>query len=77
MASIYPNPANTSLQVQLSNKQAFTATIHDMLGRVALTQGSNNGTMTIDTQSLTDGLYIISIADANGHKQSSKVHIKH
>ena len=77
MASIYPNPANTSLQVQLSNKQAFTATIHDMLGRVALTQGSNNGTMTIDTQSLTDGLYIISIADATGHKQSSKVHIKH
>lgn len=76
-ASIYPNPANTSLNVQLSDKQAFTATMHDMLGRIVMTQSSNNGTMTIDTQNLNEGLYIISIADTKGNAQSSKVHIKH
>lgn len=77
LASIYPNPANTSLNVKLSEKQAFTATMHDVLGRVVMTQGGNNGTMTIDTKTLNEGLYIISIADAKGNTQSSKVHIKH
>jgi fimbrial isopeptide formation D2 family protein len=77
LASIYPNPANTMLNVKLNNNQAFTSRMMDMLGRVVITQSSNNGTMIMDTQSLTNGMYIINIADDKGNQLSSKVQIKH
>lgn len=76
-AQVYPNPANTALTVKMNDNSAFAVAIYDMLGRVVMTQNSAKGTLTIDTTPLSEGLYIVRIANQQGAEMSSKVQIKH
>lgn len=72
---LYPNPANSVLNVQLGNNvTANNFAIYDITGK-KLTEGSLNGNLTgIDIQNLAAGSYIIKV-DSNG-ATASKLFIK-
>ncbi|OYU83221.1 MAG: chromosome condensation regulator RCC1 [Flavobacterium sp. BFFFF2] len=67
---IYPNPANTILNIQLSNDTAISKiTITDLTGKVILTQTTN--TSQVDVAPLAAGLYVVE-AIAGSEKFTSK-----
>lgn len=76
-AVVFPNPANTKLTVNVANNANLTVTMTDMLGRIVALEKSKTGTITIATQNLPSGVYLIDIRDADGNQQNTKVMVKH
>jgi hypothetical protein len=76
-ASIYPNPANNLLTIREDNQAAFTVALVDLLGRTITTIQSNNGIAQINTASVTNGVYFISITNNDGNNLTSKVMVQH
>jgi hypothetical protein len=56
---MYPNPAATSVQVQLSGR--FDAQVFDMQGRNTGIQSSGAENIQLETGSLARGLYLVRI----------------
>ncbi|MBB4119432.1 hypothetical protein GGR32_001730 [Mesonia hippocampi] len=61
--SIYPNPANTYVNIQTTNNQAVNIAIYNLLGQEVLTQ--NNVQNTVNLEGLQKGLYIIKVSNAH------------
>ena len=74
--SMYPNPAKNSLTFDYSNSaiQLETINFYDTLGKQVkkVTQFDNELT-TISTKNLSNGLYLVEIVTANGHKKVNKL----
>ena len=51
--------------------------VHDMSGRLMVNRQSDDTTLTIDTDNLSDGIYILSVKTTDGNMTSKKVIIKH
>ena len=49
----------------------------DMLGRTIAKEQSQNGNISINTQNLAAGMYLLSVRDAEGNQQNTKVMVKH
>ena len=69
---VYPNPASSSLNVsfELDNSSEYNITVTDLSGKVVYNTKSNKGnigsnTMTIDTKSLNNGMYVLNITTNN------------
>jgi hypothetical protein len=69
---MYPNPVNTELTVDITTPESSRAQVKimDATGRVVRTvemslQAGSNSTK-IDMQSLTDGMYMVSVSDQKG-----------
>jgi len=66
--SVYPNPTNTNTTVSfdLNNEASAVINVTDLSGKVVFTSalGTVNGTqnITIDTQSLTSGVYMVNLS---------------
>jgi hypothetical protein len=66
--SVYPNPTNTNTTVSfdLNNEATAAINVTDLSGKVVFTTtlGNVNGTqnVTIDTQSLTSGVYMVNLS---------------
>ncbi len=72
MVTMYPNPVNTELNIQLNTPEAGRARVKimDATGRVVRTvelslQAGSNATK-VDMQSLSDGVYMVSISNGKG-----------
>lgn len=76
-ATVYPNPANTLLNISVANNVSISVTMLDMLGRTIAKEQSQNGNISINTQNLAAGMYLLSIHDAEGNQQNTKVMVKH
>lgn len=76
-AAVYPNPANTLLNISVANNASISVTMLDMLGRTIANEQSQNGNISINTQNLAAGMYLLSIRDTEGNQQNSKVMVKH
>lgn len=76
-ATVYPNPANTLLNISVANNASISVTMVDMLGRAIANEQSQNGNISINTQNLAAGMYLLSIRDAEGNQQNTKVMVKH
>ena len=70
--TMYPNPVNTELTVDITTPESSRAQVKimDATGRVVRTvemslQAGSNSTK-IDMQSLTDGMYMVSVSDQKG-----------
>ena len=64
--SIYPNPVNNELKVNMGNyDEAVTVNITDMLGRKMLNKTFANAS-NINTGKLKAGVYMVTITDKNG-----------
>lgn len=69
--TVYPNPVKNELFIE-TDKQLSRADIFDLNGRKVLTANLEQRN-SIDVQSLTQGVYIISITDSNGLQSSQKL----
>ncbi len=76
-ATVYPNPANALLNISVDNNASISATMVDMLGRTIAKEQSQNGNISINTQNLAAGMYLLSVRDAEGNQQNTKVMVKH
>lgn len=79
-----PNPANTSLYLELSSEQVKTASaeLSDIYGRSVLKtelmrKGANAFTAELSVQPLVEGVYLLTVTDNTGNTRTSKVLIKH
>lgn len=76
-ATIFPNPANTELNIKAAENTQYSVNMLDMLGRSVAFENSNNGTVVIPAQNLATGTYLVYIKDDKGHQFSTKVLVKH
>ncbi|MBD5322634.1 MAG: T9SS type A sorting domain-containing protein [Bacteroides sp.] len=51
--------------------------IHDMSGRMILTRQVDDNTITVGTENLADGIYILSVKTTDGNQTAKKIIIKH
>lgn len=63
--SVYPNPSSTNFVIETSNKDKQTLQVFDINGKLVLTQ-SINGKTNIDVSNLAEGVYNLSLQNANG-----------
>jgi uncharacterized repeat protein (TIGR01451 family) len=75
-AKVFPNPANNELIVTTEGNNNFTATVYDVVGRSVAISVTNHGKAVINTSSLANGMYILSIK-AGGKDMTTKVNIQH
>ncbi len=76
-ASIFPNPANTELNIKANSAEQFSVSVSDMLGRKVVSDNTSNGMMTINTTNLPSGLYLVTLKDNQGNEMNTKVLVKH
>ncbi len=74
-AKVYPNPANNDLTITTEGKN-FSAQVYDVLGRAVATSVTNNGKAVINTSSLANGMYILTIK-ADGKEMTTKINVQH
>jgi 1,4-alpha-glucan branching enzyme len=75
---VYPNPANTSLNVALgAQHQTTTIRLFNVTGQIVYEKTlTANGTQTIDTTTFVDGIYELQITTAEGSAHR-KVMVRH
>ncbi len=76
-AQVYPNPANNTLFASSDDHSDFVISLTDMLGRVLYNGSSANGMVTINTQNLPAGIYIVKLHNADGMEMTTKATIQH
>lgn len=75
--SVYPNPANDVLQIQLPAGERQLVTIEDVAGRIVYSQYHSAGTSSIAVADLAGGVYILRATNAQGNTVSKKIAIGH
>ena len=63
---VFPNPTEDILNVTLTTPAQVQ--ILNMSGQIVFSQWMNNGTQSIDVDSLSNGLYILSITQENAQQ---------
>ncbi|WP_223034233.1 T9SS type A sorting domain-containing protein [Hanstruepera marina] len=63
--SIYPNPTTNILNVKLNNYEALDYTVYNALGQKVLNSKLNAEIESIDVSHLKNGIYLLTIKDAN------------
>ena len=74
--SVYPNPANNSLNVSIERKENAKATLISLQGNVITEFDIINGSATLNTSCISEGLYIINV-NSGESTSAIKVNIKH
>ncbi|MGH1337671.1 MAG: T9SS type A sorting domain-containing protein [Aureispira sp.] len=71
---LLPNPASTTIQVQLMDKKAnwTTAELYDIHGRLIQSQTIRSYSLQFDVQELTPSVYFITLKTANGEQTTEK-----
>lgn len=75
-ATVFPNPADATLNITLNDKTTANVTLMDMTGRTIQQLQAANGTATLSTKALAEGLYQVSIR-SGAQVLSTKVLVKH
>lgn len=71
--TLYPNPANTVIQVDLGKAVAESITLLDVLGQSIQVHRGIQGAFTIQRGQLPKGMYLIQIVFENGSQSTHKV----
>jgi len=61
--SVYPNPASNRLTIQWSSTSQKQVEIVDAFGKIALATSTNGNNITLDTSSLSNGVYTLRMRD--------------
>lgn len=78
LLGIYPNPTSDYIHLKISNYKNYKKLhyqIIDLNGRVILSNTIDELIKTIETSSLSDGLYLLQIFDSNNLLSSSKISV--
>lgn len=70
---LYPNPASTTMRIDLPGVILTNATLHDMQGRLVLDAAINHSEPTLDVSSLPKGMYLLRARDSGGKIYVSKL----
>ncbi len=70
---IYPNPAKDKITINYAGREDMNMFIYNIVGECVLKRELNNTTNEIDIRSLSEGMYIIKIAGAQGTMQSKLI----
>ncbi len=74
---VYPNPANTNLNIQIDNVNAIALKMQDVNGQVVYAQNASlSPVQTIDISGYAKGLYIVTVTMKSGELISKKVIIE-
>lgn len=63
--SVYPNPANENINVNVGDRTDLNLIVSDLQGRILIQQGIGSGTITIPMP-LAKGLYLLGVRDGEG-----------
>ncbi|MCX6181253.1 MAG: DM13 domain-containing protein [Bacteroidetes bacterium] len=63
--SLYPNPANEILNINISNANAHSISITDVTGKILLNEILSENKKQVDVSKFTEGLYFVRIADGD------------
>jgi hypothetical protein len=74
---MYPNPANNVIHIKTSLTGKISAEVWDITGRLMLSQISYTGHLTICSEGLADGLYIIQLRGEDKSVVRKKVLVQH
>ena len=76
--TLYPNPANGSVNIALSNTADTIASIkiYDISGKVIFNNNAINNSLTIDTSAFAQGTYFVDVITNTGAKQTKKLLIE-
>lgn len=67
--TLYPNPANSEINLAVSGQyRATSVEVYDITGRAIGTYAIRNNFLTINTQSFNNGLYIYKLLDDSGNQ---------
>jgi endonuclease/exonuclease/phosphatase family metal-dependent hydrolase len=70
--TIYPNPANNSITIQVQNRETYQLKLIDIYGKIVLeTSITNNNKINIEN--LNSGVYFVMIVNNKGKKYFSKL----
>ena len=61
--SVYPNPAGSFLNVQITNPSGQELIVTDVLGKEVMRQSINSSSVTLDTSDLNNGIYLLRMND--------------
>lgn len=76
---VYPNPANTEVNILVKKEALKYFTIKDITGRTVMNtfEKSNTSPIFINTESLQNGVYLIELVFENNSKEIHKLTIQH
>lgn len=75
---VYPNPANDQIQIQIAeNATDFTCNLYSINGSLIASQQMNESNASIDTQKLSNGVYLLVISSPTKGKYHQKVIVQH
>ncbi|MES2691604.1 MAG: T9SS type A sorting domain-containing protein [Bacteroidota bacterium] len=70
--SIYPVPAKDVLHIDVKGAGNYSAQLFDIQGRLLLTQEVSNNT-PLNVSTLSNGVYILTLQQANGQKMQKRI----
>ncbi len=59
LMKIYPNPSNSTFNIQLPTQQGFSLSVIDITGKVVYENKNATNTITIDATGFSTGVYFI------------------
>ncbi len=65
--SVYPNPTNGMLQIELNTSESHLVNVIDLSGRIVMTERTNGLNTTIDLNELSKGNYFIEVISNQGN----------
>lgn len=71
--SIYPNPAKDSLTISLKSIDNASVTVYNILGVAVLDTTITSTSNTLNMETLSSGVYLISVTANDGRKQTLKL----
>jgi hypothetical protein len=74
-AKVYPNPATTEIKIDFNNKSSdrYSIDIYSMLGEKLKMIRSDQSTILLNINDLSEGVYFIVIMDENGRQWTEKI----
>ncbi len=73
--SIYPNPASDIVNIKIEDSEISSYELYDMQGKIVLQNFVNDNQATLNVNSLTNGLYIISLRNEQNQAVQKKISI--
>ena len=74
--TVYPNPTDELLYIELSGAGIATVVLYDLQGRLVETlraQSLQGGTATINFRNIPVGVYVLHVTDGDGREYQQKV----
>lgn len=76
-ASVYPNPVNNTLNIDVKDKGDYNVQMIDMIGRTVKVLTSANGKSVISVKELPSGMYFLKLTNSENKVLSTKITVQH